>query len=270
MKTNPRISIVTITFNSEKTLEETIKSVISQDYDNLEYLIIDGGSKDGTLSIIERYKEKISVVVSEPDEGISDAFNKGIRLATGEIIGIINSDDQLLPGALRIVSSYYSPELDVYRGEYIYHNSHTGYSYPSGAPAMICVPSKYIGMNVCHPSTFVTKRAYNKCGGYKVYLRYIMDIDMLFRLYAANCVFIHIPHNLAIFNTGGTTDDSFYKKVKERYLVIRENGGSFFLGCYVSSLCMVKDIIKRIIDVLFGENFKYKLLRRKGKIAKHN
>lgn len=91
-----KISVITITYNSEETLEDTIKSVISQEYDNLEYLIIDGGSKDHTLDIVQKYRDKIAVVVSEPDNGISDAFNKGIKLASGEIIGIINSDDLLL------------------------------------------------------------------------------------------------------------------------------------------------------------------------------
>ena len=76
---NPKISIITITYNSEKTLEETIQSVITQEYDNLEYLIIDGGSKDKTLEIVDKYRDKISFVISERDKGISDAFNKGIK-----------------------------------------------------------------------------------------------------------------------------------------------------------------------------------------------
>ena len=93
----PKISVITITFNSAATLEETILSVTSQDYPDLEYVIIDGGSTDGTLDIIRKYQDKIQIVVSEPDRGISDAFNKGIARATGEIVGIINSDDILLP-----------------------------------------------------------------------------------------------------------------------------------------------------------------------------
>ena len=80
----PKISIITISFNSEKTIEETIKSVVSQNYANLEYVIIDGGSTDHTLEIVERYRNKITTVISEPDKGISDAFNKGIKNGTGD------------------------------------------------------------------------------------------------------------------------------------------------------------------------------------------
>ena len=96
-----KISIITITYNSERTVEETLKSVISQAYPKLEYIIVDGASKDKTLDVVAKYKDSIARIISEPDKGIADAFNKGIRMATGDLIGIINSDDLLLPGALR-------------------------------------------------------------------------------------------------------------------------------------------------------------------------
>lgn len=88
-----KVSIITITYNSAKTLEDTIRSVIAQDYDDIEYIIIDGKSKDDTMNIVNRYKEHITKVVSEPDRGLYDAMNKGILHATGDIIGFINSDD---------------------------------------------------------------------------------------------------------------------------------------------------------------------------------
>ena len=96
---NPKISLITISYNSKKHIEDTILSVTTQNYDNYEYIIIDGASTDGTLDIINKYQDKITTIITEPDKGISDAFNKGIRLCTGDIIGIINSDDILLPGA---------------------------------------------------------------------------------------------------------------------------------------------------------------------------
>lgn len=88
-----KVSVITVCYNSANTIEKTIKSVISQDYGDIEYIIIDGGSNDGTLDIIDKYKDKISILISEPDKGIYDAMNKGIRIASGEIVGMINSDD---------------------------------------------------------------------------------------------------------------------------------------------------------------------------------
>lgn len=259
----PKISIITITFNSEKTVEGTIKSVISQDYDNLEYIIIDGASKDKTLEVVNRYRDKIATIVSEPDKGISDAFNKGIEHATGDIIGIINSDDILMPGALKVIGEYFSPDIDVYRGRLIVNNPSTGYKFSTGKPTLKCDVSNYLGLTVNHPSTFVAKKAYEKVGQYKVDIRYIMDIDMLFRLTKAGCSFIYVPYDLALFNLGGATSDALYKKVKERYKVVRENGGSFCLAFSIATKCMIKDIIKQIVDRCFGENFKNILLRRK-------
>ena len=91
----PKISIITVTYNSEETIEDTIKSVKSQSYEQIEHIIIDGVSSDNTLKIVNNYSESISLVVSEPDDGIYDAFNKGLKKATGDIIAIINSDDVL-------------------------------------------------------------------------------------------------------------------------------------------------------------------------------
>lgn len=258
----PKISIITITFNSEKTLEETIQSVINQGYDNLEYLIIDGGSKDHTLKIVEKYREKIAVVISEPDKGISDAFNKGIANATGEIIGIINSDDTLLPGALREIADAYDPSVDVYRGNTVYENVNTGYRF-SDKPSLEFPVSKYMQIRVCHQGTFVTKAAYLRVGGYNIDIRYIMDMDMLFRLYKAGCKFKYVPYDIAVFYSGGATSDPFYKKVRERYRVIRNNGGSIATAIIVNIHCVAKDIAKIIFDKLFGENFKYMLRGRK-------
>ena len=88
-----KVSIITVCFNSSKTIEETIQSVLSQDYPNIEYLVIDGGSIDGTQTIIQKYQGKIASWVSEPDQGMYAAMNKGISMATGDVIGILNSDD---------------------------------------------------------------------------------------------------------------------------------------------------------------------------------
>jgi glycosyltransferase involved in cell wall biosynthesis len=88
-----KVSIITVSYNSVLTIEDTIKSVLDQDYPDIEYIIIDGGSTDGTMDIVNKYKDRISKIVSEKDEGMYDAMNKGIKLATGDVVGILNSDD---------------------------------------------------------------------------------------------------------------------------------------------------------------------------------
>ena len=113
-----KISLVTITYNSEKNIEETILSIIQQDYDDIEYIIIDGGSTDNTLKIIEKYRHHIAKLISEPDKGISDAFNKGIELSTGQVVGLINSDDFLQKGSIKALVEFIGRNdgYDVYYG----------------------------------------------------------------------------------------------------------------------------------------------------------
>ena len=109
----PLISIITVCFNSEKTIERTIKSVINQSYKNIEYIIIDGGSTDKTLDIIYKYQSKITKIVSEKDKGIYDAFNKGLDLFSGEVVGFVNADDYLMLDAIKILVDYYNRHKNV-------------------------------------------------------------------------------------------------------------------------------------------------------------
>ena len=99
----PLISIITVCYNSEKTIERSIQSIINQSYKNIEFIIIDGSSSDNTLEIIDKYKEMISIKISEKDSGIYDAFNKGLNICNGDLIGFVNSDDYLMPDALEIL-----------------------------------------------------------------------------------------------------------------------------------------------------------------------
>ncbi len=108
----PLVSIITVVYNGAKTLEQTILSVLNQTYKNIEYIIIDGESTDGTLDIIEMYRDKISTCISEPDEGLYDAMNKGVSIANGELIGIINSDDWFEKNAVELVVSSYVNNLN--------------------------------------------------------------------------------------------------------------------------------------------------------------
>ncbi len=254
-KINPKISIITITFNSENTLEETIQSITSQDYDNLEYLIIDGGSKDGTLDIVEKYRNKISFVISEPDKGISDAFNKGIAHATGDIIGIINSDDILLPNALKTVSKYYDPQIDVYSGNVMIWDDQTGNFYIK--KPTITFDSFSIKLKACHPARFIARQAYERFGRYSLDLRYRMDLDLLYRFYRMGAKFIHIDNTLAKFRIGGTTSDNLWKKRKDFLLFVTNNGGTKYDFYKLWTIANIRNFAKKTVFAIFGEKWRF-------------
>lgn len=245
---NPKISIITITYNSEAHLEETIKSVIGQQYDNLEYLIIDGGSKDKTLDIVNKYRDNIAYVVSEPDKGISDAFNKGVKAATGEIIGIINSDDLLEPGALHAIAQAYDPTIDIYSGNVLIWDYVTD-KCTNHIPDLEFNRLK-LQYNVAHPARFIRKSAYDKWGVYALDLRYKMDIDLIVRFAKAGAKFVHIDKPLARFRKGGTTSQSVWKKRNDFYLFVTRNGWSEWSFRYIWCLAVLKYYFKKI----FGKN----------------
>lgn len=246
----PKISIVTITYNSEKTLEETILSVVNQNYCNLEYLIIDGGSKDSTLKIVDKYRDKISFVISEPDKGISDAFNKGIKYASGDIIGIINSDDILCDGALQAIADNYEPGVDVYRGHTVVWDDIRGtklsvkptMSFPLGKPIKA----------VCHQGTFVTKAAYEKYGVFRVEFKYMMDADLLHRFYLKGAKFKYVDYDMGLFRLGGVTNDDWKKKIPEKRALISLNGGSKWQELLSVSEFFIRNVVKTICYKLIG------------------
>lgn len=253
----PKISVITITFNSEATLEETILSVTTQDYPALEYVIIDGGSTDGTLDIIRKYQNKIQVVVSEPDRGISDAFNKGIARATGEIIGIINSDDILLPGALQKVVDMYDSQVDVYSGLILFWDVESDETFPSYPD--VTFDKLKLQYNVAHPARFIRKDAYERYGLYQEDLRYMMDIELLCRFYKQGARFLLIESPLAKFRIGGTTNDSIYKKKEDYRTFVQSYGGSSWDFCWIWMQAVIKYNLIQLGYRLFGKNLKFKI-----------
>lgn len=240
-----KISIITITYNSENTLERAIESIVSQDYSNLEYIIVDGGSTDKTLDIIKKYGEKITKWVSEPDSGISNAFNKGIAMATGDIIGIINSDDGLLPGALEAISNAYSEGIDVYRGNVLLWKEDTD-------TKVIEIPSlhfTFTGLDrISHQSTFITKKAYEQYGVYDECCKYAMDYDLLYRFELAGAVFKYIDQTLAFYTLGGITFSPWTKeRNNEIKYIMRKNGATNQNIRQYEVRSYIKRIIKKII-----------------------
>lgn len=184
MNTFPKISIVTPSFNQGKYLEKTILSVIEQDYPNLEYIIIDGGSTDNSVEIIKKYEKHLAYWVSEPDQGQSHAINKGFRLATGEIFGWLNSDDWYHPGALQAVACAFAANPDagavVGASEMV---AETGQVMPVASfPVTRESFCHWIERYFMQPSCFFSQRAWALCGPLDETLHLVMDLDLWFNI----------------------------------------------------------------------------------------
>lgn len=252
MKNHPTISIVTICYNSAAGIEETIQSVLNQDYPAIDYVIVDGGSTDGTLEIIEKYRNRLGFFKSEPDEGISDAFNKGVAAAKGELIVMINSDDILLPGALQAVAQAYDGKTDVYRGNVIITNGTDGFR-GREIPSMR-FPLAPLRIHCAHQGTFITPEAYRKYGGYDKKFRYMMDFDLLTRFYQQGATFKRVDADIAEFRLGGVSGAAYHKKKYDILHVVVNNGGSWARAYAYYAYMVCYDALRHLIIRTFGIN----------------
>jgi glycosyltransferase involved in cell wall biosynthesis len=171
------ISIITITLNAEETIQKTINSVISQKKDNIEYIIIDGGSKDNTINIIKKHRSHINIFISESDSGIYDAFNKGLNVSNGNIVGFLNSGDTYYPKALETVEKYFlsNPKLDFLFGTTIKHKVLHGF-YP-----YLCRFS-FGGWTTHSAGFFIKKSSHILVGYYNTSYKYCADFDFFLRM----------------------------------------------------------------------------------------
>lgn len=194
-----KVSIITPCYNSEKSIEKTILSVLGQDYFDIEYIIVDGASNDSTMDIVNKYRNQIHHVISEPDRGIADAYNKGIKLATGELIGIVASDDQLLIGAISKLVKAYDGHSDVVCGGTISWNE-VGFRYTFSEPELEKL--RYY-CSIDHPATYIRKDAYEKYGDYSVQFKSAMDRELLLRFYCTGATFQILKFPISLFCTIG-------------------------------------------------------------------
>jgi glycosyltransferase involved in cell wall biosynthesis len=216
--TSPVISIITVVYNGEKHLEQTIRSVLDQTYDRIQYIIIDGGSTDQSVKIIKQYEKFLHYWISEKDKGISDAFNKGIAKATGEIIGIINADDWYESGALERVAAEMG-EADVCFGDVqLWKNEGKKFIQKANLDLL----SREMTIN--HPTVFIKKNMYEIHGGFDINYRCAMDYELMLRMKVAKCRFKYLPYTIANMRLGGFSDTSWKigcretEEIKNRYL----------------------------------------------------
>ena len=224
-----KISIITISYNSKQTIERTFQSILKQSYRPLEYVLVDGLSTDGTIELIQKYiplfqNAGIEVIFkSEADNGISDAFNKGIQRATGSIIGIINSDDYVMESALAIVAEEFEPNIGVMCGNCRWNDTKNNITYIRKSKIDQLSKLKY-EMVLMHPACFVRKNIYEKYGGFDTSLRYVMDKDIMARFYKKGVQFKYKDVVLTTMSAGGVSDIDKKQVYKEGVQVAMRNG----------------------------------------------
>ena len=198
----PLLSIITPCLNAKETIRQTIESVLQQGVNNVEYIIIDGGSTDGTLDIVNEYAESIAVIVSESDQGISDAFNKGIALANGEYIGIINADDYYQGGVFEkiISASTDNKKPDIIHGSLRYIGEDIDNLTYVEQPNIERI---WDYMSLFHPTMFIRKKVYQDIGNYRVDYHYAMDSEWVHRAIAKGVFFLEVPEVISSMRLGG-------------------------------------------------------------------
>ncbi|MDA8174588.1 MAG: glycosyltransferase family 2 protein [Nitrospiraceae bacterium] len=219
-----KVSIITITFNSKRYLEQTIQSVLDQDYPDIEYIIVDGGSTDGTLDIIRKYENRISTWISEPDKGIADAMNKGIKMASGNIIGIIHADDFYEPEAIKAVAEIFSkdPSIGLVHGDLRFWNPGETASAIDKPPAT--EKTAWKRMPAWHPTVFVRRGIYEKFGLFDISYKIAMDHELLLRFLKAGVRFFYSGLVLANMRTTGVSNIRYHDALMESKKVATKHG----------------------------------------------
>ena len=213
-----KVSIITISYNVEDTISDTIKSVINQDYENIEYIIVDGASKDKTISIIKSFGFSVSKFISEPDKGIYDAMNKGLALATGDIIGILNADDIYADTNVisKVVNRFQEDKVEGLYADLVYvkrddTNKITRYwrsgNYSKG---------KFLkGWMPPHPTFFVKREIYEKYGNFNLDLRSAADYEIMLRFIHKHEIKItYLPCIITKMRVGGQSNVSLKNRIK--------------------------------------------------------
>ena len=229
---NLKISLITVVYNSEKTIKRCIESVIAQKYSNIEYIIIDGGSTDDTLQIIEQYRLDIDVFLSEPDAGIYDAMNKGIKAATGKIIGTLNSDDFF---AYNDVISCISEAFVQHNADVVYGN--LDYIDLKGNIKRIWKAGSYVnnlfnwGWMPPHPTFYCKRELFEKFGAYNLQYGTAADYELMVRFIHRNKTSVYYLNKTIVeMSVGGVSNKAYvnrYKAWVNDYKAMRKNGVIF-------------------------------------------
>lgn len=250
---NLKVSIITICLNSEDLIEKTIKSVISQTYLNTEYIVVDGKSTDNTINIISQYMSNIDIFVSEEDGGIYYAMNKGLKLATGDIIHFLNSGDYFYDRNVleTIVKKFVeNDDIDIIYGNFIYYGENTNQLFISKCQNNLEVIAK--GIN--HQSIFTRKKVFEECGFFDTVYELYGDYDWLIRSlikYNKKIMYMDIP--VVYFLEGGFCNKYCRKFGDERFDISTKY---LSIGMFLKYAVSFKNILKRDLKIKILKNLK--------------
>ncbi len=226
-----KVSIITVTKNSVLTLEDTLLSVLRQDYPDIEHIIVDGASEDGTMNLVEKYHNNLAAVISEPDMGIYDAMNKGIRKATGDVIGILNSDDVYTGKASVSImaSALESSGSDVVFADLVYvkpqQTDKIVRRFSSGGFRPDLLP---YGMAPAHPTLFLRREVFDRYGYYKTNYAISADFEFMVRLFhQTDLKYTYVPETIIKMRLGGVSTRGFSSLLQSNSEMMRaclENG----------------------------------------------
>ena len=228
-----KFSIITVTYNSAKTLRDTIESVLNQSYQNIEYIVVDGQSTDNTLDIIREYYPKFKgrmIYVSEPDEGIFDAMNKGIKMASGEAVAILNSDDFYCYSDVvaDVVDAFQKNQVDVIYADLYYISQTTKKVVRRWISGSYNYKKFRYGWMPAHPAFFVKKTIYDQYGLFRTDMKVSNDYELVLRmLYKHRVSCAYLNRVTVHMRLGGNSAFSFYNKytsLKEDYISWKDNG----------------------------------------------
>lgn len=236
-----KVSIITVSYNSEVTIQDTIESVLAQDYPDFEYIIIDGASNDSTMDIIREYGDRIDTVISETDNGIYDGMNKGIRAATGDVIGFINSDDfypsrNVLSNVMRVFSD---PSLDICYGDLCYVKPDKKNSIVRYWKSSDFVHGSFrYGWCPPHPTFFIQKKIYEEYGLFNLNYKIAADFELMMRfLEVYKIKAAYLPEILVHMRLGGETNKSIgniVRQNKEIWRALKAHGQKPSLFRFIS------------------------------------
>ncbi len=214
---NPKISIITVCYNSAKTIEDTLKSVANQTYNNIEYIVVDGLSKDNTLEIVSKYKNSISKIVSEKDNGLYDAINKGIKMSTGDVVGIINSDDVLADdhSIEKIARTFKENDCEATYADLIYTDESLS-KIVRNWKSRHYKPGLFLsGWMPAHPTFYAQKSLFEKYGYYDTSFKISADYELMLRFMHKHKIKVrYIEQVLVKMRTGGVSNSSIQNRIQ--------------------------------------------------------